>query len=431
MKNYLKKKEAINSQKRLLIEEMNDLVNRRMERGDFKGKRIEILDKLSELDREEKELEGLSKTFENDIPIVKSESVFSQQRKRKLLEAQSEQLKTPKISQEIIKDTTAINSPHKIEEKYRSESVGTAFHIDSPNSGIPIAYPKKSGDSYWEINYPAVPESSASSEKNEDEDRKREEILLKVESIKRQKRLLIDEMNDCVDRGFLGKRKEILDKIIELDRQSSVNVPSTNDTAINSPPRVENKYQKEYVGTTFHNDSIMDDRPIKSLNWYAIIILLILISSTLYFVIGNSNSQNTNLVMPSNFNNDNAEKVTNPILTPKDSFDKINEYREQNKKYKILWSDDASRLADFRASDMVKRNYFSRTTPDGKTVSDYIGKYNFYSDSAWGENLCKGCSDPAQTWIESAGHREVLLGGWGKGAVACESDICVFIGVNE
>jgi hypothetical protein len=46
-RRLLQKIEAINSQKRLLIEEMNDLVDRRMEKEDFKGKRIEILEKLS------------------------------------------------------------------------------------------------------------------------------------------------------------------------------------------------------------------------------------------------------------------------------------------------------------------------------------------------------------------------------------------------
>src|SRR5574341_216655 len=153
------------------------------------------------------------------------------------------------------------------------------------------------------------------------------------------------------------------------------------------------------------------DIPIRSLNWNAIIIIFfgIIISS---FIISSflDNSNSHEPVTPSNFSNNNAEKVINPTPTPKDSFDKINEYREQNKKFRILWSDDAYRLADFRASDMVKRNYFSHTTPDGKTVSDYIGKYNFYSSSAWGENLCKDCSDPAQTWIGNAGDREVLLG---------------------
>jgi len=173
--------------------------------------------------------------------------------------------------------------------------------------------------------------------------------------------------------------------------------------------------------------------PIKSLNRNSIIIIIILFTVilsyfTINFVLNNSNSQKYDT--QSNFSN-NEKIVPNPQLTPKNIFDDINEYRKQNKKYNILWSNDAYRLADFRATDMVTRNYFSRITPDGKTVSDYIGKYNFYSTSTWGENLCKGCSDPTQTWIESAGDRGVLLGGWGKGAVACESDICVFIGVNE
>ncbi len=262
---------------------------------------------------------------------------------------------------------------------------------------------------------------------------KKQEILQKIEEKKRLISLTKAMSGEPTSEGGMSREKaqrtiELFNKdISKLEKylmQLEKPIPSTE------PPKVEEKYRSEYVETTYQNDSIMRETPIKSLNWFVIIILLIIISSSLYFVIDNSNLQNTNNVMPSNFSN-NAEKITNPILTPKDIFDKINEYREQNKKFRILWSDDAYRLADFRASDMVKRNYFSRTAPDGKTVSDYIGFYNFYSSSAWGENLCKGCSDPTQTWIENDGHKEILLGGWGRGAVACESDICVFIGINE
>jgi len=323
---------------------------------------------------------------------------------------------------------------------------------------------------------------------------KKNAILQKIELIKSQKRLLIEEMNDCINRGLLGKRKEILDKLIELDREEEellisigleVNVHtcigcgeeegerrmvfsaalggwlcpvckpkvepvppiprepivkpvsplSTNGVLGNQPesvPKEPESPQEEGMPEPYPVRVEPHDTPIKSLNWNAVIIIffgIILSSFIISSFLDNSGSQDS--VTPSNSNNNTTEKITNPIPAPKDIFDKINEYREQNKKYKILWSDDAYRLTDFRASDMVKRNYFSHTTPDGKTVSDYIGKYNFYSDSAWGENLCKGCSDPIQTWIGSADDKKVLLGGWGKGAVACESDICVFIGVNE
>ncbi len=48
----------------------------------------------------------------------------------------------------------------------------------------------------------------------------RRRLLQKIESIRSQKRLFIEEINDCVDRGLLGKRKEILDKLIIIIRSS-------------------------------------------------------------------------------------------------------------------------------------------------------------------------------------------------------------------
>ncbi len=287
---------------------------------------------------------------------------------------------------------------------------------------------------------------------------KREEISLRIEGIRSQKRQLIDEMNDCVDRGLKDRRTFILDKIHTLDREEEILLKllkgeikhESESNEITNEPNYICEYCRKKISQVYTcpncgkelcsvHASIHDckshepqETPIKSLNFNAIIIIFIVIILSGFIIssfLDNSNSQDS--VTPSNSSKDNTEKVTNTIPTPKDAFDKINEYRGQNKKHKILWSDDAYRLAQFRASDMVKRNYYSHTTPDGKTVSDYIGKYNFYSSSAWGENLCKGCSDPYQTWIGSAGDREVLLGGWGKGAVACESDICVFMGVNE
>lgn len=302
------------------------------------------------------------------------------------------------------------------------------------------------------------------SENSKNLDSKREEISSRIEGINSQKRQLIDEMNDCVDSGSLYRRNFVLDKIHTLDKEENELLDSLNTETTNilnyTCQYCFNKVSQVFKCTkcslelcskhVSHHSCIKvshpepesgplspvwvepQDTPIRSLNWNAIIMIFFVIILSYFIMISflaSSNSQN--LVIPLNFGNYNAEKVATPIPAPKDIFDKINEYRKQNKKYNILWSDDAYRLADFRASDIVKRNYYSHTTPDGKTVSDYIGKYNFYSTSAWGENLCKGCSDPTQIWIGRAGDREILLGGWGKGAVACESDICVFIGVNE
>lgn len=85
----------------------------------------------------------------------------------------------------------------------------------------------------------------------------------------------------------------------------------------NSPPKVEERCRKEYAGTTFHDDTIIQDIPVahpkRSLNWNVIvsILLIIILSSLIFFVIGNSNSQNTYRT-PSNFSDNIAEKVANP-----------------------------------------------------------------------------------------------------------------------
>jgi len=84
------------------------------------------------------------------------------------------------------------------------------------------------------------------------------------------------------------------------------------------PPKVTDKYRSEYVGTTFHNDSVAQDipktYPKKSLNWNLIvsILLIIIFSSLLFFLIGNSNSKNTHLT-PINFSNDTVNSV--PVIT--------------------------------------------------------------------------------------------------------------------
>jgi uncharacterized protein YkwD len=103
-----------------------------------------------------------------------------------------------------------------------------------------------------------------------------------------------------------------------LDDETKSSVFKRLEENKNSPPKVEEKYRKEYAGTTFHNDSIIQDIPVphpkKYLNWNVIvsILLIIILSSLLFFVISNSNSQNTYRT-PSNFSDNITNKIVNPV----------------------------------------------------------------------------------------------------------------------
>ncbi len=174
----------------------------------------------------------------------------------------------------------------------------------------------------------------------------------KLEEIRRIKRIKIEEMNDAVDRGYLGRRKEILNEINALDKEAKcfeelINSKITNEGKLvglkplddetkdlvfkrmdevkagekikDSPAQVEEKYRKEYAGTTFHDYSVAHVMPgtlpkkLLNWNWIVSILLIIFFFSLLFFVIGNSNLQTTHLI-PSNFSNNITGKVANPDL---------------------------------------------------------------------------------------------------------------------
>jgi len=116
----------------------------------------------------------------------------------------------------------------------------------------------------------------------------------------------------------------------------------------------------------------------------------------------------------------------------KEIFAKINEIRQNYGRKPLAWDDRLYELALFRAKDMVERGYFSHMTPEGKCVKDFKDKYGLNGYSV-AENLFKGdlrsmCVDE---WMRSRGHRYNLLYPHKIGAVACYSDICVFLGGNH
>ncbi|MBI2763787.1 MAG: hypothetical protein HYX54_08585 [Chloroflexi bacterium] len=75
-------------------------------------------------------------------------------------------------------------------------------------------------------------------------------------------------------------------------------------------------------------------------------------------------------------------------------------------------------VAEWRSKDMIDRNYFSHTTPDGTKVFDELKRLGYCYVGA-GENLGRNdFSDETATqsiqdgFMGSAGHRAVILGSW-------------------
>lgn len=72
-----------------------------------------------------------------------------------------------------------------------------------------------------------------------------------------------------------------------------------------------------------------------------------------------------------------------------------------------------TKAAQAKANDMVKRNYWSHETPDGKQPWIFIDAQS-YSYRTAGENLAYGFSESEEVvrgWLNSASHRDNLLNG--------------------
>ncbi|HOZ35949.1 MAG TPA: CAP domain-containing protein [archaeon] len=119
------------------------------------------------------------------------------------------------------------------------------------------------------------------------------------------------------------------------------------------------------------------------------------------------------------------------------AFDYINELRKENGVNEISWDDKIYDLAKYKVDDMSKRNYFDHVDPDGKCVGSYAKNYGLsYSSDSFAENLF-GYSSPyffdqkesVDSWMDSRGHRyNLLYSGHKRGAIACNSQYCSFIG---
>ena len=88
------------------------------------------------------------------------------------------------------------------------------------------------------------------------------------------------------------------------------------------------------------------------------------------------------------------------------------------------WNDTLFTVAAAHSQDMAQRNYFSHTSPDGKTASDRAPTAG-YRFTALGENIAAGQSSVATVmhgWLASAGHcRNIMNAAFTQVAVACVS----------
>ncbi|GIG57003.1 hypothetical protein Lfu02_13750 [Longispora fulva] len=67
--------------------------------------------------------------------------------------------------------------------------------------------------------------------------------------------------------------------------------------------------------------------------------------------------------------------------------------------------------ARMHSADMIKRNFFDHTNPDGKSPGERIAAAGF-TGPAWGENIAAGQRDPAsvmKAWMNSPGHKANIL----------------------
>ena len=96
----------------------------------------------------------------------------------------------------------------------------------------------------------------------------------------------------------------------------------------------------------------------------------------------------------------------------------VNKARADNKLPPLQIGKDINEAARFHAADMLRRNFYDHTSPEGKNVAD---RYQKAGGSRWritAENIarCTGCDVSVKTvedlqrgWMNSKGHRENIL----------------------
>jgi hypothetical protein len=98
-------------------------------------------------------------------------------------------------------------------------------------------------------------------------------------------------------------------------------------------------------------------------------------------------------------------------MSPGGLFTSTNSERAKNSLGALALNSYLTQAAQAKADDMVARNYWSHTTPDGKEPWYFITQTGYLYDTA-GENLAYGFDTSAATvtgWMNSPGHRANIL----------------------
>ena len=86
---------------------------------------------------------------------------------------------------------------------------------------------------------------------------------------------------------------------------------------------------------------------------------------------------------------------------------KMNQHRLDHGCAELALDDKIAQVAQLHSEDMVSRNFFSHTNPDGKSPFDRLGAAGI-TYSAAGENIAAGASTGEAVlaiWLNSSGHR--------------------------
>jgi uncharacterized protein YkwD len=77
----------------------------------------------------------------------------------------------------------------------------------------------------------------------------------------------------------------------------------------------------------------------------------------------------------------------------------------------LTMNDKLHQAASSHSADMIARDFFDHTNPDGQGLSERLAEvgYNWWT---WGENIAAGYASPEAVmsgWMNSSGHRANIL----------------------
>ncbi len=103
--------------------------------------------------------------------------------------------------------------------------------------------------------------------------------------------------------------------------------------------------------------------------------------------------------------------VFTSVMTDEKIVELTNQARKSDKVPPLKTSAKLANAAQEKADDIIRRQYFSHTTPDGKTPWNFMNKQKYYFLYA-GENLAMkydSAERVVESWMQSTAHRDNLL----------------------